>query len=109
TAAGKALGDGLNILVFPEGTRSRDGRLSVFKKGPFFLAMETQAPVVPVAISGTERMMRKGSAAITPGVARVRLLPTIEPKDFETREDLLRAVREEIAEALPEEMKPWEG
>jgi 1-acyl-sn-glycerol-3-phosphate acyltransferase len=42
-------------------------------------------------------------------VARVRLLPAIEPKDFETREDLLRAVREEIAEALPEGMKPLEG
>jgi 1-acyl-sn-glycerol-3-phosphate acyltransferase len=54
-------------------------------------------------------MMRKGSAAITPGVARVRLLPVIEPRDYGTREDLLRAVREEIAEALPEEMKPVAG
>ncbi|HMF53290.1 MAG TPA: lysophospholipid acyltransferase family protein, partial [Edaphobacter sp.] len=77
--AAKALGNGLNILVFPEGTRSKDGHLSAFKKGPFFLAMETGAPVVPVAISGTERMMQKGSAAITPGVARVRVLPVIEP------------------------------
>jgi len=108
-AAGKALGGGLNILVFPEGTRSRDGRLSAFKKGPFFLAMETLAPIVPIAISGTEKMMRKGSAAIMPGVVRVRLLPVIEPKDFETREDLLRAVREEIAGELPEEMKAVEG
>lgn len=107
-AAGEALRDGLNILVFPEGTRSKDGRLSNFKKGPFFLAMETQAPVVPIAISGTERMMRKGSAAIMPGVARVRLLPVIDPRDFQTREDLLSAVREEIAAALPEEMKPLE-
>jgi 1-acyl-sn-glycerol-3-phosphate acyltransferase len=107
-AAGEALRDGLDILVFPEGTRSKDGRLSNFKKGPFFLAMETQAPVVPIAISGTERMMRKGSAAIMPGVARVRLLPAIDPRDFQTREDLLSAVREEIAAALPEEMKPLE-
>jgi 1-acyl-sn-glycerol-3-phosphate acyltransferase len=105
-AAGEALRGGLNILVFPEGTRSKDGRLSTFKKGPFFLAMETLAPVVPMTISGTERMMRKGSVAITPGVARVRLLPVIEPKDFATREDLLRAVREEIAAALPDGMKP---
>ena len=105
-AAGKALDDGLNMLVFPEGTRSKDGRLSAFKKGPFFLAMETKAPVVPVAIMGTEKMMRKGSAAIIPGVARIRLLPAIEVTDFQTREDLLRAVRSAIAEALPEEMKP---
>jgi 1-acyl-sn-glycerol-3-phosphate acyltransferase len=54
-------------------------------------------------------MMKKGSAAITPGVAKVRFLPPIEPKEFATREDLLRAVRVEIAEALPEEMKPVEG
>jgi 1-acyl-sn-glycerol-3-phosphate acyltransferase len=105
-AASDALRSGLNILVFPEGTRSRDGRLSMFKKGPFYLAMETQAPVVPVAISGTEKMMQKGSAAITPGVAKVRLLPLIESSQFDSREELLRAVRDEIAEALPEEMKP---
>ena len=51
-------------------------------------------------------MMRKGSAAITPGVARVQLLPAIDPSQFATREELMRAVREAIAEALPEEMKP---
>jgi len=105
-AAGKALAKGLNILVYPEGTRSKDGRLQAFKKGPFYLAMETGAPIVPIAISGTEAMMRKGSWAIIPGTARVELLPVIEPSQFATREELLRAVREEIAEALPEEMRP---
>ena len=105
-AAGEALKDGLNILVFPEGTRSKDGRLQSFKKGPFYLAMETHAPVVPVAVAGTEKMMRKGSWAITPGVARVQLLPPIEPSRFETREELLRTVREAIAGALPREMQP---
>jgi 1-acyl-sn-glycerol-3-phosphate acyltransferase len=107
-AAGKALAKGLNILVYPEGTRSRDGRLSAFKKGPFYLAMETGAPIVPVVISGTEGMMRKGSWAIIPGVAKLKLLPVIEPSAFTTREDLLRAVRQAIADALPSEMKPLE-
>ncbi|WP_348266917.1 lysophospholipid acyltransferase family protein [Edaphobacter paludis] len=105
-AAADALRSGLNILVFPEGTRSKDGRLSIFKKGPFFLAQQTQAPIIPIALSGTEHMMRKGSIAITPGVARVQLLPAIEPARYETREDLLKAVRKAIADALPEEMKP---
>ena len=107
-AAGQALGSGLNILVFPEGTRSRDGRLAAFKKGPFFLAMETKAPVIPIVISGTQEMMRKGSWAITPGTARLKLLPAIEPSVFQTREELLRAVRNAIADALPNEMKPLE-
>ena len=105
-AAADALRSGLHILVYPEGTRSRDGRLSNFKKGPFFLAEETQAPIIPIALSGTQTMMHKGSSAITPGVARIRVLPAIEPSKYETREELMAAVRSAIAEALPPEMKP---
>src|SRR5271154_5980066 len=105
-AAADALRSGLHILVYPEGTRSVDGRLSTFKKGPFFLAQETKAPIIPVAVSGTQSMMRKGSSAITPGVARIQLLPAIESSDYATREELMRAVRNAIAEALPDEMKP---
>jgi len=108
-AAADALRSGLNILVFPEGTRSKDGRLAAFKKGPFFLAQQTQAPIIPIALSGTQKMMRKGSIAITPGVAHVRMLPAIEPAEYASREDLLRAVRQAIADVLPGEMKPMES
>jgi 1-acyl-sn-glycerol-3-phosphate acyltransferase len=105
-AAGDALRSGLHILVYPEGTRSPDGRLSTFKKGPFFLALETKAPIIPIVVSGTQTMMRKGSSAIAPGLARIQLLPPIEPADYATREELMQAVRTAIAEALPQEMKP---
>ena len=105
-AAADALRSGLHILVYPEGTRSLDGRLSTFKKGPFFLAQQTGAPIIPVAVSGTESMMRKGSGAITPGVAQVRMLPPIDPAAYASREEILRAVYEAIAEALPAAMKP---
>lgn len=105
-AAADALRSGLHIVVYPEGTRSLDGRLSTFKKGPFFLAQETQAPIVPIALSGTQTMMRKGSYAIRPGLARLQVLPAIEPSKYETREELMLAVRSAIAEALPAEMKP---
>lgn len=106
TAAARALTAGLHILVFPEGTRSVSGRLSSFKKGPFFLARETQAPIVPVAVSGTQGMMRKGSFAVYPGSAKVELLAAIEPRDYATREELMAAVHGALAAALPEEMKP---
>lgn len=106
TAAAAALGAGLHMVVFPEGTRSADGRLAGFKKGPFFLAMETGAPIIPVAISGTETMMGKGTWKIRRGVARVRMLELVEPAGYANREELLRVVRERIAGALPEGMRP---
>jgi 1-acyl-sn-glycerol-3-phosphate acyltransferase len=105
-AAADALKSGLHMLIFAEGTRSKDGRLASFKRGPFYLAEETGAPIVPVAISGTQTMMRKGSAAIMPGVARIVMLPAIYPAGFGTREELMAAVRAAIAAALPQEMRP---
>jgi len=105
-AAADALKSGLHILIFAEGTRSKDGRLAAFKRGPFYLAKETGAPIVPVAVSGTQAMMRKGSAAITPGVAKIAMLPAIDPAAYGTRDELMAAVRAAIAAALPMDMKP---
>jgi 1-acyl-sn-glycerol-3-phosphate acyltransferase len=105
-AAAAALRSGLHMLIFAEGTRSKDGRLARFKSGPFYLAMETGAPIVPVVISGTEKMMRKHSAAIAPGVATVEFLAPVYPHNFSTREGLMQAVRSEMVTALPAEMKP---
>ena len=105
-AAAEAIRSGLHLVVFPEGTRSKDGRLAQFKKGPFFLAEQTGAPIVPVAISGTQAMLRKGSAAIRSGTASLTYLPMIDPAHFTSREELMRAVRCAIAEALPIELKP---
>ena len=105
-AAAEALRSGLNIMVFPEGTRSKDGRLAGFKKGPFYLAQETGAWIVPIALSGTETMMRKGSVAITPGVALVQVLEAVDPAGFTTREELMGAVRSAIGRALPASMQP---
>jgi 1-acyl-sn-glycerol-3-phosphate acyltransferase len=105
-AAAEALRSGLHILVYPEGTRSLDGRLTGFKKGPFFLAEQTGALIIPIAISGTESMMHKGSSAITPGVARVQMLAPIDPALFATRDEMRQAVYHAIAAALPPEMQP---
>ena len=106
TAAAEALRSGLHILIFAEGTRSKDGRLAAFKRGPFYLAMETGAPIVPIVISGTQDMMRKHSGAITPGVAKVQMLPAIYPGGYATREELIGAVRAAMVAALPVQMRP---
>jgi 1-acyl-sn-glycerol-3-phosphate acyltransferase len=99
-AAKEALAAGLHITVFPEGTRSPDGRLLPFKKGAFFLAAETGAPMVPVALFGTAAMMPKGSLKIVPGEAVVRFLPVVEPAHFASHEELMKAVRARIEAAL---------
>jgi 1-acyl-sn-glycerol-3-phosphate acyltransferase len=103
--AQKVLARGIHITTFVEGTRSRDGRMLPFKKGPFYLAMEAGAPCVPVSIWGTEKMMSKGSVRIHPGTAHVTFHAPIYPGNFETREDLMAAVRTAIASALPDWMR----
>jgi 1-acyl-sn-glycerol-3-phosphate acyltransferase len=103
--ASKVLASGVNISTFPEGTRSRDGVLLPFKKGPFYLAMESGVPVIPVSIFGSEHMMTKGSLRIKPGTAHVTFHPALQPQQFSTREQLASAVRAAIASALPQWMR----
>lgn len=103
-AARRALEKGLHITTFVEGTRSIDGRLLPFKKGPFYLAMETGAPCVPVSIYGTEKMMGKGSMRVRPGTAHIVFHQPLNPRSYATREDLMAAVRAAIASGLPEWM-----
>ena len=96
-------------MTFVEGTRSRTGKLLSFKKGPFYLARESGAPVIPVSIWGTESMMKKGGLTITPGLAHVRFHEPLWPRDFETREELLLAARTSIGSALPRWMVEDQG
>ncbi len=99
-AGAHALKCGLHITVFPEGTRSPDGKLLPFKKGAFFLADQTDAPIVPVIIRGTAKMMKKGSLRIIPGPAEVRFLQPLQPSSFASREELMQAVRKEMEQDL---------
>lgn len=98
---------GRSVVFFPEGTRSRDGKLAPFKKGGFHLAREAEVPVVPVAISGSYRILRPGSVRVRPGPLRVHLAPALDPARHAGAEDLSAATRAAIAAALsPDELLP---
>jgi 1-acyl-sn-glycerol-3-phosphate acyltransferase len=103
--AGEVMRHHINMTLYPEGTRSRDGRLLPFKKGPFHLAIETGFPIVPVTILGTFEMMPKGKMIVRSGTATLVFHPPIDPRNFSSREALTQAVREVIAGALPEERR----
>jgi len=100
----RVLASGVNVMTFVEGTRSRTGKLLPFKKGPFHLAAESGAPVIPISIWGTESMMKKGGLTIIPGLAHVQFHAPLWPRNFVSREDLLTAARAAIQSGLPEWM-----
>jgi len=102
------LRQGTSFLVYPEGTRSRDGRLRAFKSGTFVMAIEAGVPVVPISLIGTQNLMRKGEWFIRPGNVTVRFGPVVNSDGFEfARRDVLRErVRALVAQGLPEDQRP---
>lgn len=104
----KYLKEGLSFAVYPEGTRSRDGRLLPFKKGTFLIAIRAGVPVVPVSIVGAQDLLRKGEWSVRPGEVTVRFGPAVDvsPYTVERRADLLARVEELVAAGLPEDQKP---
>lgn len=96
--------EGLSVVVFPEGTRSADGRLRRFKRAPFLLAIEAGASVVPVAVDGGASVLPKGEAWARPGRITVRV-GSPEPTDgLEAggRGELARRVHGRVARLLEE-------
>jgi 1-acyl-sn-glycerol-3-phosphate acyltransferase len=103
--AAAALREGNSFLIFPEGTRSRTGQLLPFKKGGFVMAISGQAPIVPVAITGTRDAMRKGSLIIRPVRITVTFGAPIATAGLtlEHRDELVAKVRKAVAAQLAEE------
>ena len=96
-----------SLIVFPEGTRSADGAVGRFKKGPFLVAIDAQLPVVPVSIAGSRHVMKKGRLMVCPGEVGLTIHEPIETEHLSRAqvngfaELVRRVVREHVDEAVP--------
>lgn len=96
---------GYDFLIFPEGTRSLDGKLRPFKRGGFFLAIKGKTDIVPVSIQGTFEIMPKGQFSVRKGLIKVVFHRAISVKDYtiDNLPTLLEKVRFAIASGFDEE------
>ena len=102
------LGDGVGVLFFAEGTRSRTGRLLPFKKGAFRVAASQNLPILPVTLVGTRDIQRSKSLQIFPGKVRMVIHPPIEAPGSEDNDSIRRLMAQTesaVASALPEELR----
>ena len=104
--AEKTLKDGMSVVIFPEGSRSWDGKMIPFKRGAFMLAAEFRLPVVPITIDGSFKAMARDTYNVTPTTINVTIHEPIFPgeRGFNTR-TLMAQCREAINSALPEKDK----
>ena len=96
------LRQGISVIIFPEGTRSRDGQLLPFRPGPFTIAIEAQVPIVPVTVRGAHQLMPKGKRTVVPGEISLVFHPPVLTEGLgpEARGDLMKRIRQTMEEAL---------
>lgn len=97
--AASVIKKGFSILVFAEGTRSRDGTLQRFKRGSFTLARKLNVPVVPVAIQGTFDLMPADAWTASPGKVEIRIMPIVKVGEETELHELANEVREHLLAA----------
>ncbi len=109
--ATESLKAGNSFLAFPEGTRSRDGRLQPFKKGVFVMAINAQAPIVPISVSGSYKIMLKDKWAIYPGVVRITIHDPIPTAGctMDHRAEIMERVRQAMLAGLTPAEWPRSG
>ena len=93
---------GYSFLVYPEGTRSPEGKLMPFRRGGFFLALAAGAPIVPVSIAGSYELMLRGSRRVRKGQVRFVFHEPVPVSGYsaETMPELMERVRASIASAV---------
>ncbi|NTU68370.1 MAG: 1-acyl-sn-glycerol-3-phosphate acyltransferase [Chlorobiaceae bacterium] len=101
--AAKRLREGRSMHIFPEGTRSEDGRLLPFKRGAFIIASKAGVPVLPVSIIGSHLITPKKSLKIRRGAVKLVIGEPIDPASYPNLEELQQAVYDAIAANLGEQ------
>lgn len=104
--AAEQIRSGASVLLFVEGTRTRDGKLQPFKRGAFVLALKSGVPIVPVTINHSFRILPKGSLKIRPTDIELVIEPPIDTSGFEGKEgemELMKEVRKIIEKNFVEE------
>jgi 1-acyl-sn-glycerol-3-phosphate acyltransferase len=98
--AAQKMKNGVSVMIFPEGTRSLDGRIKSFKKGGFVMAVDAGVPIVPVIIRGTWSIMDKSSLRIHHGAVEMEIAKPIDTTGYsrETKEELMEKVRTVISQ-----------
>ncbi|MGB9700572.1 MAG: lysophospholipid acyltransferase family protein [Thermodesulfobacteriota bacterium] len=91
--AAEKVKNGVSVMIFPEGTRSPDGQLQAFKKGVFLIALKSQAPILPITIKGTNKIMRKGDWRTYPGDVVIIIDQPLETKQISSAEEELLAAK----------------
>ncbi|MCP5463980.1 MAG: 1-acyl-sn-glycerol-3-phosphate acyltransferase [Deltaproteobacteria bacterium] len=96
--------NGKNVIAYPEGTRSDKGDVRPFKKGVFVLAIQSQTPVVPIAISGSKNVMPKNSFRMRPGLVKIKIGTPIVTKNMQStdRDDLMSKAHAQMVELMRE-------
>jgi 1-acyl-sn-glycerol-3-phosphate acyltransferase len=106
--ASRLTSNGLSLIVFPEGTRSRDGRVGRFKGGSFHVALQAELPIVPLSVVGSRHVMLKGRLAVYPGRVRLVIHDPIQTKGLAIRDakKFGERVRELIRPAAESDVEP---
>jgi 1-acyl-sn-glycerol-3-phosphate acyltransferase len=105
-SSSRLLKSGWNLVLFPEGSRSPDGRIQEFKAGVGHLAKETGTPVVPMNIQGAHRIMPKGQQLPLPGPARVRIGKPMSPEPKEGSREFTVRVEKAVRTLAAEPVQP---
>ena len=107
--AAQKIREGKSVVTFPEGTRSRDGKIRPFKQGMFHLAIQAGVPIVPISIIGAHEIMPKRTLRIKPGRIRMVIDQPVEVSGYtlETRSELIDKVRHIIVNNLENPTGPY--